>query len=209
MKLIDALKNVKPDRSVQVHVDIESFASSLGIDIGYIDNVHDRLVGYYLTRWLCTDSWVGVKAVFLDDELIGYSVQEARKSEEDFFFTDVITREKAKNFVTSLILREDQPSNLMLPDAEIEETYKIEFAEQILEESAIYEGEKVQIIRPTFSVFKRGWYYTKGGDVITKQCESLGLEVRQFAQERCPIYGDDNILKVVKCADLDFPLHVN
>jgi hypothetical protein len=48
-----------------------------------------RLKCYFIKKWYCTDSFVGLRAYFLDDEFVATSYQQGRKFNEDFTFVSI------------------------------------------------------------------------------------------------------------------------
>ncbi|MFA7287193.1 MAG: hypothetical protein WC052_06025, partial [Patescibacteria group bacterium] len=55
-----------------------------------------RLKGYWINKWICTDTHVGEMAYFLDDELVFTCEQTARKSDAAIYFVDPSAYQKVK-----------------------------------------------------------------------------------------------------------------
>jgi hypothetical protein len=84
MKFIDALINVqKDDANKNGWFNLEQFCNIAKLDEYDIDSekVYTRITAYWVERWLCTDTWVGTQAIYLDDRLVGATTQTARKND--------------------------------------------------------------------------------------------------------------------------------
>lgn len=118
-------------------------------DIYHLNYSEDpRLKAYHLQVWYCTDSWVGTRAYFLDGEFVATSYQKGRKYDEEFEFVSIEVAEKVRDYLLSLLKGQTELNVSIMDDLdeEIEDTYKIEFNEQILHSHAFYKGEKVKIL---------------------------------------------------------------
>lgn len=87
----------------------------------YGEEVQNRVKKVWLKQWLCTDTYVGASAYFLDGELIVVSWQNARKNDEYFYFISTDSRNKFKNFVRSLQDEQDQDFRIANLEEEIPE----------------------------------------------------------------------------------------
>ena len=147
--LRELVKNInKSDKRLECNPDFEGLANSLDIyDFYYSEDI--RLKAYFIKVWYCTDSWVGIRAYFLDDEFIAISEQKGRKCDERFEFVSVELAKKVRDYIFELKnVEEFSPSIIKILDEEIEDdTYSIEFAEQIIHKSAYLNGEKVKIVK--------------------------------------------------------------
>jgi len=111
-----------------------------------------RLKSYWVKVWYCTDSYVGIKAYFLDEELVCISDKVARKDSEDFEFVSKETFKKVKEYLKSLIQETEEEDCICLIDFEQEmgENYTVSYNTQILHKNALYKGEIVEIIKTYF-----------------------------------------------------------
>ena len=88
MKLIDAIKNVVRTKENEQWIDLEEFADECGVSSSasyrineeFGDEIETRLKSYWITTWCCTDTWVGIRSVWLDDQPVGIISQSARKN---------------------------------------------------------------------------------------------------------------------------------
>lgn len=114
-----------------------------------------RLRCFFYERWYCTDTWVGGRAYFLDEELVAVSYQIGRKWDEDIEYISKEAYDKVKSYVISLIEKEE-PSFVpsILQDGEldklVEDRYQVEFNSQILQKQGYYEDELVDIVRTNY-----------------------------------------------------------
>jgi hypothetical protein len=68
------------------------------------EEVEKNFTARWVERWVCTDTAVGLKVIYFQDEPFAVSFQAARKSEEIFsFICDEELFNKAHQFATSLI----------------------------------------------------------------------------------------------------------
>ena len=129
-------------------------------ELADIFNVNDlywsddtRLKCYFIKKWYCTDSYVGTRVYFLDDEFVAISNQMGRKMNEDFSFVSEKLANKLKIYLESLV---ENKFNLSIIednflDKEIPSTFKIEYNSQILHKEAFLNGEKVKIVKTNYS----------------------------------------------------------
>ena len=152
-------------------------------EIDWSDDI--RLASYYIKVHYCTDSYVGIKAYFLDNRFVAISEQIGRKYDEEFSF---VTDEEAKNVRDYLLslLKNSYPDNFDLIDGmddEISDTYKIEYNTQILHKSASLKGEKIKILKKNF--------------------EEEGISSKNYFRS-VEIEHENGNKEIVDCRDLDF-----
>lgn len=164
--------------------DWENLSSIFNINLDWSDDT--RLKSYYIKIHYCTDSYVGIKAYFLDDEFIALSNQIGRKYPEEFDFVSTEIAEKVKDYLLSLLEPEEHSANVSVIDyldEEIPNTYKIEYNTQILQKKAIYKGERVDIIKTDFEnegIKSPNYFHSvlikKGNEEILVNCKDLDFE---------------------------------
>ena len=100
MKLIDMMKRVDRSKGNSVDGDIDDFCRELGIEnyFGWDQAFSERVQGYYLIKWFCTDSWVGAVVYIMDDKPVAISYQSGRKSGREFEFVSKEAVEKVRAF---------------------------------------------------------------------------------------------------------------
>ena len=104
MKLIEALRNVDMSNKNRVCLSLDEFASSFGL-YGFdmdCDLFDERCSGYWVSTHMCTDTQVGMQAIYLDSELVAYTTQLARKCDYNIFYLDEKSAEKMRVFLLSI-----------------------------------------------------------------------------------------------------------
>ena len=148
MKIKETFEKVVKTEKNMDWVDLTEIAQELNVEYyGYSDDSDIKC--YWLGNWKCTDTWVGHRCYFLNDEPLAFSIQKARKSNEEFYFVSEEMATKARNYILSLITKEDEMRINIIKDIEedIRDGYKINFIDQVLDWSkATYNGKKVKII---------------------------------------------------------------
>lgn len=114
------------------------------------DKLNTRLKEYWVHTWLCSDTWVGYMALFLDDELVAISYQDARKSAKNYKYVSKEMLKKARLWVIDCIeIDADGDDGTILNDGwEQEETkFNCKFTCQIITRKGyiIQEGERVPV----------------------------------------------------------------
>lgn len=160
-----------------------NLSSIFNITLDWSDDT--RLKSYYIKIHYCTDSYVGMKAYFLDGEFVAISNQVGRKWDEEFSFVSKEIAEKVRNYLLTLLEPEDYSPNIDIIeslDEEIPNTYKIEYNTQILHKKALYNDEYVDIIKTNF--------------------ENEGMKSPNYFHSVIIKKGNEKFL--VDCRDLDF-----
>ena len=124
----------------------------------------ERLKCYFIKRWYCTDSYVGLRAYFLDDELVAFSFQGGRKADESFEFISKDSAKKLREYVYSLIVKRDfeydSLSYIENIDDEVDPMFKIEYNSQILHKYGFLNGEKVEIVKKHYPFSDPRYFHT-------------------------------------------------
>ena len=102
----------------------------------YVEDT-ERLQSYGIAQTYCTDSYVGVCCVFLDDELLAITKQDGRKCDEDYYFVTEEMSQKFLNFLKEIRTRYEKEKDLLnldLKDFEhLKEGYfQVDYVDNIL-----------------------------------------------------------------------------
>jgi len=144
MKLLEIANRIDKSKKNEDWISTEDIGEELEIDVPYVDQ--DRLKCYWIGHWCCTDTWVGYRMYFLDDEPVAYSTQRGRKYDEEFHWFSIETATKVKEYLLSLSEKE-MNINICDINKEFGNSFKIEFNSQIINEEHItIHGEKVAIV---------------------------------------------------------------
>jgi hypothetical protein len=132
-------------------IDFDHLFYEFNIPETYVDDDEirtKRLTAYWIGRWLCTDSWVGYRMYFLDDEPVGVSTQKGRKCEEGFEWFSDEAANKVKDFLYELYKANNELRiNITDINDDIGNGYSIAFSSQVLDwTKAMYKGEKITFI---------------------------------------------------------------
>lgn len=154
MKMSELVKRL--DRTAQNRdwVDTKELGYDLNIhDMDYIEDeiLSQRLQSFWAGEWLCTDTVVGYKVYFFDNEPVCWSAKTARKSDEDFFWFSQEKAEQVRKYLLELQLENESPLSVELCDLEMDDIgtgYAIEFSGQLLSnhKKATLDGKSVTII---------------------------------------------------------------
>jgi len=145
MKLIDIANKIDKSKKNESQVDTMEFSYELNYEFDYVNQ--DRLKAYWIGNWYCTDSYVGYRMYFLDDEPVAVSMQTGRKSNETFEWFSKESALKVRDYLISL-MSDDNELNVKICDInrDIGDSYQIGFNNQILNpERAMYNSEAIEI----------------------------------------------------------------
>jgi hypothetical protein len=171
MKLIDAINNVDRSES-DSWMNREPLYAALGLDYFYdSDQANDgRLKEYWLQKWQCTDTWVGLRVVFFDNKPVATIWQVARKSVEEVEF---LSEEQALKLRQYLVTEDKPQFSLVDLNEEINEFYTVEYNSQLLTDRGFYNGEEVTVVDKKFNYSDPSSEWSK-----IKVKNSCGVELR-------------------------------
>lgn len=187
MKLKDILDKVDKSENFKSSVYIAEIAEDMDLEIQNYDN-QDRLISYFIGNWYCTDSYVGYKVYFFDDEPVAISSQMGRKCDENIEWVSKEQYDKVRDYV--LTFQEDEEPTITLCDMgeEIGEAYKIHYHDQLFGYHLtipLYNGLTVSIIE--------------------KHKGSEHNKLNQYEPSLVKIQFEDKTEKWVELKELDFP----
>jgi hypothetical protein len=149
MKLIDAIRNVVILESKSPwdnHASLDEIAADFGIDHFYSapDELNARIKAYPISSWLCTDTGVGINAIYFDGEPAGSSSKQARK---DGLFVEWISQEIAMRVRDAIMEHVRQGSIAIIdPEEEIGDGFTVNFAGQAFTDDGRYQGRPVKAL---------------------------------------------------------------
>lgn len=190
MKLKDLINRVDKQEKFKDKIYIGSIAEELfNENISNYDD-QDRLVAYFVGSWYCTDTFVGYRVYFFDNEPVAVSSQTGRKMDEVFEWVSQEAFKKVKDYIYSFKeAAEEEQAVLLNPDEEVS-TYKIMFNSQLFDYHKgipLYNGEKVKIV-----------------ECEKKDKNGFGIEEMVKIQ----FEKDADQYKWVKVGQLDFPFNL-
>jgi len=148
MKLIEIANKIDKSKKNESYIDTENFSSEFDFDFGF-NLQQDRIKAYWIGNWHCTDSYVGYRMYFLDDEPVAVSIQQGRKSDENFEWFSKELALKVRDYLIYLISKDEDELNIKLCNIndDIGDSYKISFNNEILNPNkATYNGESIEIL---------------------------------------------------------------
>lgn len=148
MRLIDAINNIDKSESNKDWVNLPKIAEELRLEY-YDYEEQDVLTSYWIGNWYCTDTWVGYKVYFFNDEPVAFSSQMARKSDEEIKWFNMCCALKVRDYILSLIKEKNFDDYIDIQDIneEIGEGYKIHYNSNIIhKDKAVLDSKSVKII---------------------------------------------------------------
>lgn len=167
MKLIDILNRV--DRS-ETNADTglaynDRLFEALGLTCSYesSEQLERRLKAYWLTRWYCTDTWVGTRVYFFDERPVAYSHQPARKSNERFYFVSQADAEALRSFLIQFQAQSPTDYEVIpnLDEDVLEASHRLQFSGQLMDYLGLYQGQPVEVDQKRLREMCRDEYLQK------------------------------------------------
>ncbi len=186
MKLIEALQNVDKSKSNSTAADFDELADEFGLSDWYdydLTIFDERMKGYYVLNWMCTDQYVGMIAYYLDGDLVGGSYQPARKSHTHYEFVSKEAGYKVRDFLLSMIEKEEHQFKIIDMEEEIEEFYSVQFTPQLLTKEGLYSEVPCKYIKE-----------------ITEEGSYVSTQVL--------VEFEDGTQKIIDIQDFKIPLHL-
>lgn len=147
MKLVDIANTIDKSEQNEDWINLEEIGETLGLHtIPYAEQ--DRLKCYWIFNWYCTDTYVGYRMYFFDDEPVAFSQQIGRKYDEEFQWFSLESADKIRAYLLSF-LRDDNELAVNICDIneDIGDNFKLDFNGQILKSDKVtLNGEKVEIL---------------------------------------------------------------
>lgn len=165
MKLIELIERVDKHEANQDYFDSQTLSCEMDMFEFYMES--DRIKVYWLFKWLCTDSHVGGRAYFIDDELFAVSMQTGRKCPEVFEWFSKSMYDKVKLHMDELYAETlDAPTPTYMDlDQDMGDHFEIGYRGCVMETHARHPSfkDKVKIIRE-----KPSEGYDKFHDIIVE-----------------------------------------
>lgn len=127
----------------------ENLLSALGLDI--IHHNYEKPVSLstnHLKQWYCTDTWVGIDVIYLNNHPVAVTNQIGRKWNVNIYFLSEEAKNSVKDYLISLYNNQQDYVDYLTEDElneEMGEYFKIEYASQVLYKTAWLNGEQVEI----------------------------------------------------------------
>ena len=127
----------------------ENLLSALGLDI--IHHNYEKpisLTTNHLKQWYCTDTWVGIDVIYLNNVHVAVTNQGGRKMNVSIYFLSEEDKNSVKDYLISLYKNQQDCDDYLTDDdlnTEMGDYFKIEYSSQVLYKTAWLNGEKVEI----------------------------------------------------------------
>ncbi len=127
----------------------ENLLSALGLDI--IHHNYEKPVNLttnHLKQWYCTDTWVGIDVIYLNNHPVAITKQKSRKSSVNIYFLSEESKNSVKDYLISIYDNPQDYSDYLTEDElneEMGDYFKIEYSSQVLYKTAWLNGEQVEI----------------------------------------------------------------
>lgn len=136
MKLLDAIQQVKQPESKYSWAyseDLDELSEALDLPPLYgsaWDAADLRLQSYPLFTWTCTDTGVGLRALYFDGKPVAATYQPYRKSDKEFKWVSKEAADKVREFLISLNPVQSPEIELIDPDEDIDMEAMFEIADK-------------------------------------------------------------------------------
>jgi len=147
MKLSKIIDNIDKSSLNESYVSDYGMFELFGLDY-YTANVElSRITAYFYCKWICTDSWVGGRAYFLDGVFVATSWQQNRKGDEDFKWVSQESYTKVKNYLLSLCGASPDVFETVDLEEEMGYGYRVQYGEELLTKEVLYNGKLVEVTK--------------------------------------------------------------
>ena len=127
----------------------ENLLSALGLDVCH-HNYDDpsKLTTNHLKQWYCTDTWVGIDVIYLNNVPVAITNQAERKMNVNIYFLSEEDKNSVKDYLISLYNNQQDCDDCLTDDelnTEMGDYFKIEYSSQVLYKTALLNGDEVEI----------------------------------------------------------------
>jgi hypothetical protein len=183
MKLRDIIANVQKTKETEQYICIDELAQEqFNLSVYNIDQ--QRLKAYFFFTWLCTDSWVGFRAYFLDNDPVAVSYQSCRKGSEDFEWISKEAYTKTRDFLLSLVeVQEEEDFRLVDLDEDYSDGNYINYFGQYLSnfhKNPTFEGKPVVILGKTKDKKEDPWSVDNFVTIKFEDGQELPIEISKI-----------------------------
>lgn len=175
MKIKDVIKQLDKSEQNRDWVDTYELGQQFDIFCEYKDPNTIDLKAYWIKNWMCTDTMVGFKAYFLNDEHVAISVQNSRKSYEKFFWKSEEHKKKTEDYLRKFTVEDD--ISVFDPNEELNTTFKLDFYDELLHNHKIYYNK--EIVKVTNGI-KDEFYPVKSVVIKFENGEEKIVEVKEL-----------------------------
>ena len=203
MLLKEVIARVDKDKKNQQDIHLcdleELLCSEFGISMSLdYDKANTRVTAYWLAYWYCTDTWVGFRVYFLDDEVLAVSYQKGRKWEEAFTFVSKELKDEFKEYILSFAIKNETKEikkYYLDLEQDMQNGISVSFASELMATHVFYKDELCKIIYPK-GTNKNGQEYDQMYRYNFDDNESIKIEL------------SDGIEAIVELSDCVIPYNI-
>ena len=167
----------------------EDLLSAVGLDI-YYHNYDDpvNLTTNHLKQWYCTDTWVGIDVIYLNNSPVAVTNQVGRKMNVNIYFLSEEAKNSVKDYLISLYNNQQDCAEYLTEDGlneEMGDYFKIEYSSQVLYKTAWLNGEQVEITQKPRNLNNKINLHTVA--IKHKDGVEKWIDVRELDFEYCSI----------------------
>ena len=167
----------------------EDLLSAVGLDI-YYHNYDDpvNLTANHLKQWCCTDTWVGIDVIYLNNNPVAVTNQVGRKMDVNIYFLSEEAKNSVKDYLISLYNNQQDCADYLTEDdlnEEMGDYFKIEYSSQVLYKTAWLNGEQVEITQKPRNLNNKINLHTVA--IKHKDGVEKWIDVRELDFEYCSI----------------------
>jgi len=119
IKLID--RELYDDRGYNFG-DLEELIDEVGL--GFCDWCEVKEIRVYpVIHWLCTDTHVGMEALFMGDELIAVTTQEGRKCDKYYYWVSMSAQQKVRSLIIEKYLPQEMNESIFSVEDTVESLF--------------------------------------------------------------------------------------
>ena len=149
MKMRDLINAVERNDKNSTSADIDEFCRELDLNEypGWNKEFDDAVKGYWLTKWLCSDTWVGCAVYYMNGEPVAISTQTARKSSTEYEFVSLEAATKLRKFILECLGESEFTPTIANLDEETDLDYTVSYSGQLLVDKGMFEDRVVKVVR--------------------------------------------------------------
>lgn len=133
MKTSELLSNLDLTKKTKYDVG-DSFLDEFDVSSYDLNNSIEEIPLFEITMvvWYCTDTWVGINVILLEDTPICVTQQVGRKCDIDYNWVNKDSYKKVKDLIESCKINREKDISLLNLEEEFGDNYSIEFANQLI-----------------------------------------------------------------------------
>ncbi len=151
MNLSEILAKIDISKSKDKWIDIETIGEDLNLDHNQLYDIdqekNEFLRSTFIKEWMCTDTLVGVQAVFFKGEFVCLLKQDCRKCDKVVLgWTSQEKADLVREYLLSLIEEPDIAGvDIIDMDTDLGTGFSVNYVSQLIQKEGFYKDELVKI----------------------------------------------------------------